>query len=67
MAYRMTAARRAALKKAQIASARKRKGRGRKIAKGVAIAGGVAAVGTAIYVGKSTKQQAGRSYARKAA
>ena len=30
MAYRMTPARRAALKKAQIASARKRKGRGKK-------------------------------------
>lgn len=51
--YRMTPARRAALKKAQAASARKRKGSGksraRKVVKGVAIGGGLVAAGAGIY------------------
>lgn len=50
MAYRMTAARRAALKRAQAISARKRRGTGkRKLSRKqkVAIAGGVASVGLA--------------------
>lgn len=46
--YRMTARRRAALKKAQAASARKR-ARGKKIKRGAAIVGGAAAIGGLAY------------------
>ena len=54
--YRMTPKRRIALKKAQIASARKRKGtgRGKKIAAGVAIGAGVVAVGVGTAYVKKT-------------
>lgn len=49
-AYRMTSARRAAIKKAQAASARKRRGkRKRKIATGVGIVGGLGVVGVTMY------------------
>ena len=46
--YRMTPKRRAALKKAQLASARSRRG---KILKGIGIAAGVAAIGVGSYYG----------------
>ncbi len=51
--YKMTSARRAALRKAQAASARKRRrgGRGRKIAIGVGVLAGAAGVGAAVYLG----------------
>lgn len=49
-AYRMTARRRAALRKAQLASARKRK-RNRNLKKAAYIGGGVAALGLAAYAG----------------
>lgn len=49
--YRMTPARRAALKKAQAASARKRRRRNRKIATAVGVVGATAVVGAAAYSG----------------
>lgn len=64
----MTPGRRAALKKAQIASARKRKGRGKKYAKGAAIAVSVAAAGYATHVvakEKALKKKHGGDYVRK--
>lgn len=63
MAYRMTAARKAALRKAQVASARKRKGRGkgkstkgRRLRRGAALVGAVGAVAGAGYVYKNRER-----------
>ncbi len=64
-AYRMTPARKAALRKAQLASARKRKGRGKKkttsnrrrnIRRGVVVAAGVSAVVGAGYTYKNRER-----------
>lgn len=66
--YRMTPGRRAALKKAQLASARKRKGRGKKYAKGAAIVVGVAAAGYATHVvakESALKKKHGKEYVKK--
>lgn len=73
--YRMTPARRAAIRKAQAASARKRKKRAanrptpqqirrRKIAKGVAIGAGVAAVGVAAVYGGDKYSKSDTHYVR---
>lgn len=63
-AYRMTSARRAAIKKAQAASARKRRGkRKRRIATGVGIVGGLGVVGVTLYAAnnRSRNRKSGSS------
>lgn len=55
-----TPARRVALRKAQLASARKRRGRGRKVATGVAV--GVAVIGAAGVAGYSHQKKLNKNY-----
>ena len=55
-AYRMTSARRAALRKAQLASARKRK-RNRKVKKAVVAVGAVGVIGATVGVGASKRKK----------
>lgn len=64
--YVMTARRKAALRKAQMASARKRKGRGRG-RKAARIAGGVAlaAVAASGWSGKTAKRRTGEAWKRR--
>ena len=60
-AYRMTSARRAAIRKAQLASARKRRGRrNKKIAAGVALAG-AGVIGVTMYASKGRGKGKGKS------
>lgn len=56
--YRMTPARRAALRKAQAASARKRRNRNKRIAKTVGVVGATAALGAAVYGGSVYRSRA---------